>query len=505
MRVGVGVGIGCLLLAGLCDSQNKAVTPEPSLAPAAVIEPKQLGRMLARMRVREGAMEISALAEGISPTGNLTAENFRQIWGIGHLGLPEAKRAFARCRELYAGNDFVGWFADTMVTACNDGCRVNTDGPDGEESAEMVAWLEAHDFDFAKLAHDLFLERVLCSNAVIFWRQDQAQSLPDVAVLDSEACEVLNAFGAKMLKVTMKARQLTAAEREELGERYAAALSGKELVVKNGEFGEYYRFITGQKNGAGLRLPRLYQIFQDLSLRDLLRTGDWNAAWLLKNIIRLVRRGHEIKVGPLAGQDIHFLKAKEARKIRTGLATNAGSFDMVTNFDVTVSYSHLDPKYLATAKYEGVKSRLHQWLGPLGQMLDQGQIEGDTMKAWEVQCRELRGEVGRMLNRMLNHPDFLGGEKPPLPIQVTWSENTFLSFKLIMERVRLAQAAGISSTRTGREDLSYDHARESARLKAEHADPASITPAFEQKQGMGGANAGARGGRPAKNDVPPVP
>lgn len=457
--------------------------------------------MMAQMRLREGVVEISARAEGISPTGTLTADNFRNLWGIGQMGLPDQKRAFARCRELYSSNDFVGWFVDTTVMACNDGFAVSVEKQDGTEDESMAEWLRQTDFDFAKLAQDIFMERVLCSNAVIFWRQSGGEELPDVAVLDSENCDLLNAFGVRMLKVSMKARTLTAEDRQALGERYTAAFSGKQLTVVNGEQGEYYRFITSQKNGAGLRHPKLFQVFQDLSLRDLLRTGDWNAAWMIKNIIRLVRRGHEIKGGPLQGQDIHFLKAKEAKKIKAGLATNVGTFDMVTNFDLTVSYSHLDPKYLATAKYDGVKERLHQWLGPLGQMLDQGQIEGDSMKAWEVQCNALRGEVGRLLNRMLNHADFLGAQKPPMPIQVTWSANTFLSFKLIIERVRLAQAAGISSTKTAREDLGYRHQRESARIKAEHADVLGVTPPFEQKQGMGGKNAG---GRPAKDVPSPV-
>ena len=481
----------------------------PTIQPPATIERRQLARLVQGMRQRDGIIEMGAQAA--APDSGGTAENYRSLWGLGGMAAPATRTVAARCRQLYGANDLVGWYVDTLVAACNDGFRVGIENADGSENPEMRKWLEegqGSQFDFAALARDVFLERILCSNAALFWRQPDIGKLPSVTVLNTEDCEWLNSFGVSMLTVSMAARTLTRAQQDALGPRYAGAYEGRPLEVVNGEHGEYFRVITGQKNGAGFRLPRLYQIFLDLSIRDLLRNGDWNAAWMLQNIIRLVRRGHEIKAGPLQGQDIHFLKGKEAKKIKAGLAVNKGTFDMVTNFDLTVTYSHLDPKYLSTDKYQGVTERLNQWFGPLGRMLEQrGAADPDTVKALEVQCMDLRGEVSRLFARMLNHQDFLSGIKPPLPIQVTWSGNTFTSLKLIMERVRLAQSAGISSTRTAREDLGYDHARESARLQAKHKDPQAVTPAFEQKQGMAGngKNAAGAGGRPAAADPSPTP
>lgn len=475
-----------------------------------IIQPRQLGNMVRRMRLREASVEISEKSE-IMPVGAASPELMRQQWGIGMAGLPAKKVVFEKCRQLYKGNDWVGSFVDLMVMFCNDGFAINgtevAPQAEGEEkpltqyaeSNPMREWMIASNYDFAKLARDIFLERILCDNAVLFWRQPDPTVLPMVTVLDCEDVELCNSFGRVYLKLNHKTVQLTTEEKNMLGDRYAAALSGKQLLIVNGEEGEYFRFLTAEKNGSGLRIPSLFQVFQDLSLRELLKMGDWNAGWLLKNIIRLVRRGHDIKQGPLAGQDIHFLKNKEAKKIRAGLATNVGSFDMVTNFDLSIAYSYMDAKYLDPAKYEGVKARLAAWAGPIARLMEARQIDPDSMKMFEVQCCALRAEVGLLLNRLFNSPEFLGAVRPPAAIQVTWSPNTFVNLKFLMERVRLSQANGVSSTRTAREDLGYDHAKESARLAEEHAHPKTITPAFEQKQGMAGKN-----GRPAKDDPAPT-
>lgn len=470
------------------------------------IQPKQLGRMVARMRLREGVVEVSQRAE-LMPIGLSSPEAMRQQWGIGLEGVPQKKGIFLKSRQLYKTNDWVGSFVDTMILFCNDGFAINGVGADAtaaDGSEQMRTWMRECGFDFAKLARDIFLERVLCDNAVLFWTRPDPTVLPSITVLDCEDVELCNAFGKNYLKITHKVVPLTQEEKNILGQRYAEALGGKPILVQNGELDEYFRYLTAEKNGGGLRLARLYQIFQDLSLRDMLKMGDWNAGWLLKNIIRLVRRGHDIKNGALAGQDIHFLKTKEAKKIKKGLATNVGAFDMVTNFDLTISYSYMDAKYLDTAKYEGVKARLASWAGPVAKIMEGKQVaDADAMKMFEVQCCALRAEVGLLLNRLFNSGEFLGEVKPPAPIQVTWSANTFVNFKFLLEKVRLAQAGGASSTQTAREDLGYDHERESARLKKEHEDPESVTPAFEQKQGMAGNS--NKGGRPGKGDPAPAP
>lgn len=479
------------------------------------IEPKQLGRMVARMRLREGVVEVSERAE-LAPMGAATPELMRQQWGIGIAGVPGKKHVFLKSRQLYKTNDWVGSYVDNMILFCNDGFRINGIDPaappqqwgqQGDAPAlnpEMLTmrdWIKDSRFNFAKLARDIFLERILCDNAVMFWTRPDPAILPTITVLDCDDVELCNAFGQEYLKLNHKPVALTQEERQLLGPRYADALTGKQLTIQNGENEEFFRYITAEKNGCGLRLARLYQIFQDLSLRDMLKMGDWNAGWLLKNIIRLVRRGHDIKQGALAGQDIHFLKAKEARKIKRGLAMNVGSFDMVTNFDLNITYSYMDAAYLDTKKYEGTRTRLANWAGPIARVMEGSQVTPDNIKMFEVQCCALRAEVALALNSMLNSPDFLGDSKPPQPIQVTWSPNTFINVKLLMEKVRLAQASGISSTQTGREDLGYNHEKESGRLKDEHANPQGITPAFEQKQGMAG-NANP-GGRPSKDKLPP--
>lgn len=482
---------------------------------AMVLDQRTLMATVREMRKREMPIEMAesmSLGGGFNPMSGITPETMRQQWGIGLMGMPAQQGVYLRCRELYTTNDFVGAYVDNRVDLCNDGFRINGIDPnepfaadqqeekDDPEKTAMRQWIADSGYDFHKLSRDIFLELNLNNNSVLFWNVIDEGKLPKVTVLNCEDVVLRNAWGREWIVVTMKPVQMTQEERERLGPRYADAMAGKPLTVINGEQDEYFRYVTGAKNGTGLRMASLYQIFMDLGIRDNLKMGDWNGAWQMRTIIRHIKRGHEIKQGPLAGQDIHFLKDKAAKKIKKGLSQNVGVFDMVTNFDVSIAYSHLDPDFFDQAKSAGTDARLGNWVGPMLDLMAGEQLTPDAIKLIAVRIDAVRASVRLLLNRLLNDAEFYQGDKPPAPIQVTWSGDTFINDKLALERIRLAQASGISSTTTAREKMNYDPAVESKRLKKEHGDKLSVTPAFEKSQGQGGKN--PQGGRPNANELP---
>ena len=329
----------------------------------------------------------------------------------------------------------------------------------------------------------------------------ETDGAPELMVPDCENVDYKKILGAEELKIKLPKMKLSDNNKRELGS-YATALESGKMIpwgeVSGGQSTEHFAVRTRGKINGGFVKPRMFSVFTELSTLDLLRKGDWNAAWRSKDVIRKYSRGHEIKNGPLAGQPIHFLKTKQAKKIRDELKTKEGVFDLVTNWDAVVSFAFLDPKVFDDIKTKGVMRRLREWAGPLAILLceENNQPSEYWVKILDDEVGTARSDYRRTLEKVFNDPTFFkGAAKAPGRIQVAFNPNTLTTLKMILEKLRLGGGNGYIAPQTAREEMGYDSDREGTRLKEAAKDRDAYTPPFEAKQGMV-SGTGPRGGRP---------
>ena len=411
----------------------------------------------------------------------------------------DLKTVFKRCRELAWKNQFVSWSCYFKKLLFFNGFRVM-----GVPEDKVAKYLP----QFRRIARDIFDEYLVNDNAIAVWMQANAKDtaegetpeLPPVMVMNCENCRYDDTFGIPSLTIQFSgARKLTTDRREQLGARYADALEkGGELTLDE-EKGEYYRVLSSDKLGNGLGMPRLRAVFDLLSTLDLANKGDWNAFWVMKDVIRQIKKGHQITTGNLAGMPLHFLKSEEMKKILNGLSGKSGAFDVVSNFDVDIEYPTLtiDPKFLDPKKLGGVMEQLFQWLGPLGLLFKttQGRALDDLIPVLNAEMEYHRAFVKDMLEEIFNNPSFISpGSDEDVPgkvdgvatprITVEFSGLTLVTFKNLLAYATLILTNGIASPQTTRRVMGLNEDEENKLMKVALAKKELYTPVFEAKQGL---------------------
>ena len=411
---------------------------------------------------------------------------------------PTVHKVFEKCRSERQQGGFVNMLLFFKQLLLTDGMRFTFgDTP----TAAQKKWLDRNESFLFGVANDFVNEWLLCDNAALLWKS--SDGAPQVQVPDCERLIYSSVLGSESLKMKLPKVILSPKQKSELGDRYTRAVESGSALEWGEESDEHFLVKTRGKMNAGLSMPRLYSIFQELSAMELLRKGDWNAAWRAKDVIRQYKRGHEIKQGPLAGQPTHFLKTKQADKIRKELRNKEGVFDLVTNFDTVVEFAFLDPKVFDDKRTVGLMRRVREWAGPMALLLCEANStpSPEWMTLLHREGSHERGIISRALESALNDPTFFsGGDRMKGRLSVSFDPNTFISLKLLLEKVRLAGGNAWASPQTAREELGYDNEVESARMKSASSNRESFTPPFEAKQGMVSNAAGTQGGRPAAND-----
>lgn len=421
------------------------------------------------------AAEIGSLLTPLLLGERNTADAFLSKWQA-----TTVKDRFKKARKICESNSFVQDVLYLKLAFFNMGFAVT--GMDGVESASG--------YDFGQIARDVWNEFLLCDNVVAFWRaRGEGEPLPVVTIFDCEQVEYSDAFGLNQVKLTMEASKLDAGRRRALGDRYAGAIESGKPITLNRKDGECWKVLKIGKRGKGLISPRIYSVFEKLSALELLEIGDWAGAWTMKNVIRQIKKGHDIKTGPLAGQPLHFITKKVADAIKSEMRNKTGAHDAVTNFDIDILYKFLDPRFFDAKKYDGVIGRLKSWAGAVGQILDP-QPSPNVCEVLNAEMKMARGMVGPFLESIFKDPDFLGEEKAAA--KVIWDKYAAMPWKIRLELTRLGYTNGLLSPQTARGMFGFDDEEESALLLKAHENPKKYWPPFEAKQGFLNKSQGGR-------------
>lgn len=500
------------------SSKNGSQAGARKVVPLSVPSERLSARELSSLRRKVDKLDVSTMgqAQELLRIQLLSLNDFRGRWLFDNKNPRDIIR---KCRQLVDGrtNDFCDFVIRTKLQFFNAGFEIWT--PTNKKKTDTFAERSSN-YPFADLSRDVWKEWLVASNVVAFWRDrsklpdDQLiDGMPRVTILNAEDVEYHNEFGVESVKIFLKARKLTAKEKEALGPRYATALENGQALELSKEQGENWKVLTTAKLGNGFSTPRLRAIFDDLAARDLLKIGDWNGAWARKHLIRHGKKGHLIKDGPLAGMPEYFYKDKYGKGLVKELQKASGFLDLVSNFDLLFEFVYLNPDFFDPKVYKGIDDRLTKWAGACLLMLRDGNPNPNLSKVFQAEGLAEREIIGRFLESILNDTTFMAKTPRGMdPLQVRWDEWIFFNQDELRQMITFGIQNGVMSPQSVQRAMRLDTDEQKEFMTDALKNRDLWTPVFEAKQGMAageaglktgttansGGDAGGAGGRPSK-------
>lgn len=364
-------------------------------------------------------------------------------------------------------------------------------------------------FNLSQMVRNVMIEYLSKNNVAAIWFKADAEAkvVPTLAIVDCEQATFTDAYGMETLKLkTVKNDQLDSATAARIGPKWAAAIKeGKEVELSKAA-GDLFRVMSDAKTGKGFKAPDIVQLTMEFGIMELLAVADWAGAYTHGNVIRIALKGHEIKQGDRAGLTDHFMTNPNQKKIREALKSKRGAFDLISNFDFSLLYSYLDPKFFDVVKYKATLEKMERWAGGAGVLLKGGEMKDGVMKSLQIEGGWIRKRVADFLEPILNSPTFWpAGMAPTDRLKLGFNPNTFLDAKFLNDTMRLGHMQGWLSPQTARGFMGWDEARESANLKLAHAKPDQYSPAFQSHQGADSSPGGRPSDAPNTQTPPTAP
>jgi hypothetical protein len=171
------------------------------------------------------------------------------------------------------------------------------------------------------------------------------------------------------------------------------------LIPLSKETGEHWIIMGGDGGNDEYNYApcAMASIFTDIELIELLAEGDWATAFLLKNIIMLVKVGESITSGPLAGSTKNWAKGKDLTNIKTQIEKVGKAQIVYGNHTLTIEFIFPDPKVFSAEKYEAVIKRVC-WFFGIGQYVIIGEGGNSYSSAsWNIQAIRNEAKIKRTI------------------------------------------------------------------------------------------------------------
>jgi hypothetical protein len=431
-------------------------------------------------------------------SGLLSPSEFAQLWMVAN-----PQEIFAMCRRMRK-NRFVSSVLYMKQITFAEGFRFL-----GAAGRKLEA--DYPEVDFSLIADDLWQEFLLCDNAVVVWRDPQEGGrLPELRVLDCDEIQKYES-AASGDRIWVKAwpellEWIKASEEgRSVGGGSGAGLvdvNGKELtsaMVNKGGVplhlldGWHFRLLTTAKRGCGLAVPRLFSIFLDLAIEEVHQSGDFNGALKNRDAPRHYRMGHKIDKGRDEGAPKYYGNEEEFRLMAREFEKKIGVWSLVGRFDGELSFPFMDPVFFTDKKYEGLRSRLTEWAGPVMQFLrpQTGEVSQGAMTMLRQEGKWNRQRVAGFLQRVLGAFEFSGALIAG--VRVGWNPWAFFSQRYQIEYMRFLQDHAHVSNGYFQDLLEVDAELEDERSLMERSNPDRWIPIHEPAQGGGLSSRGEPG------------
>ena len=178
---------------------------------------------------------------------------------------------------------------------------------------------------------------------------------------------------------------------------------------------EYWRIImkSGGSSQMEYETVGMQSIFTDIELLKMLIEGDWATAFLLKNMIMVVKVGESIDGGQLQGSRRNWAKTNDIANLKTQIEKTGKAQILYGNHTISIEFAHPDEKVFSPEKYDAVINRICTYFG-IGHYMILGASSGSSRGAsyaaasWNVQAirtdaREVREIVDKQLQAVYAH------------------------------------------------------------------------------------------------------
>lgn len=404
----------------------------------------------------------------------------------------EIREIMEKARYWSQYSHFIGQAVPLQASFLNYGFRVVARE---KEDAKAIRDWQAND---SALRHEirqavtyLVSDLLLMDNAVAFWTGKAKR----VIVVPPERCTFTDVMGIPKIKIRLNwsKRELEAAQI--LDPRYLSS-----EFEPDPSKGEYFQVIKRARTGYGFAVPSMFSLLRTLDAHSNLEVGDQLWSFATRRLVCMWKIGHEIRNGPRAGHGTWFYNSTRAKALKRAVENKLGHMDVVVNFDTESEYLMIDPKVFAEARYEGLWSRIRQWLGPLGMIMQDPQAISAAMIMYRTLVADRRAELAPLLEKIVTDA-FV----PPKPVVVRWSNQCFNDPRIAAELMKIGLSAGpVSQWSFANEcglDPEYERSRKSeeAKLAESEETAGEVLPIFSPAHGKrpGQTDPSGANGRPA--------
>ena len=453
----------------------------------------------------------------MSPAATWTVPTFwfgdLNLWGafptVPTVYQKPRSQVFYMTRNWFERQVFIRQIILLRFALYNYGFRLT--GQDKKSSAAVKDWLAGKWYGIpikkimAQFVRDAWMEWLIQDNAIAIWRKRAGGTRP--LVYPVEHCSYSDDFGVERLSFAHglaktdinkldKPGQLDTTERKEL-------LSSKDINLEktgNSATSKLFDFevMKRARFGFGLAWPQLRTVFNTVGAWESLEMADWQLCDALRTVYEMHKIGHEIKNGPHAGSNAHFLKKVRAEAVRKLIGSSKNTLAsvkrLIVNFDHAIEYPRPEPKHFEASRYAGMLDRLVYWAMPLSQMLFAKSVNPFLMPIFKAQATTERELVGAFIESVLVKT--LGA---PEQIKAEFSDDVFWDSRLLADVLKTGLVTGPLSQETWLNKSGFNAQRERELKDGENDLPMhQLTPVFDAAHGN---NPGGR--KPGKGDSKP--
>lgn len=317
-----------------------------------------------------------------------------------------------------------------------------------------------------KFAEDSWDEWNLLDNCTAMWLEDQGFA----NIIPVEKCEYTDTLGVPLLRFT---HGLPSEDIAKLPTDQQERFRNNSSVMLNVKFKEHFKVLKRARLGDGYGLPRLYPIFRLMGEVESKQVGMNAMAFMMRNVTRYHRLGHEIKNGDRAGKPTHFWKKEVHDSTMKAWKDSVGILERTGNFDHFIEFPWPDLKVFDELAFKGSDKRLMDWGGPIMMMLAAKGVMPYLTPLLRAMATDDRDKMGTFLAMVINK-----AFSPPVPVKVKWSNTIFNESRLAAELLKFASQQGWISATTGKEEAGFDSALEEDR-KVQEVDDADAEKKFK--------------------------
>lgn len=262
---------------------------------------------------------------------------------------------------------------------------------------------------------------------------------------------------------TMKyAHMLSVPQIETLPKEQQGRFIGHPWVFVNPKYGEHWKLAKRSPVGEGFGIPWLMPAFMILGEEESKGVGMHELSWLMRNVTRLHKIGHEIKNGPLAGRPYYEWNEEESNAALSDFKDVIGSNDITCNYDYVQEFPWPELEKFDETCWQGSHFRLNRFFGPIAQMMYAKGVTPYIDKQVKALATHDRNEHMRPFLTYTIKKAY----KPPVDIEVVWQDDIFAPAQLEQEMRKFVTLQGNVSPPTMQEWIGLDPAKESERKLA---------------------------------------